>query len=903
MKFSGKLAARLLSALLAAALASCGGSSQTGAKQSDAAAQARQLVPARKDAAAQYQNAVQQLYVAYFGRPADPAGLVNFENALSAANAPTDINGLNAAYSTNAAVKTLIDSFGISNESKTLYGSGTTTDFVTKVFQNVLGRAPQSAGLGFWTDAIDSGRTSPGDAALDIMAGALNNTTPQGLLDAQLVNNRLAAASFFTGQVSAYNAAGGYAGQSAAASARAMLAAVGSSTDSATWQAAASVSAAGLLGSGPVTELLAGNTGGAGGADGGPSVARFNGPQGVVADSKGNLFVADSANYAIRKIATDGTVSTFAGAVGVAGSSDGQGTAARFGDPVAIAIDNVDNLYVADQDNHTVRKITPTGLVSTLAGKPGVAGQTDGLGGTFWAPAGVAVDRAGVVFVTDSFMVRKVDSDGTITTIAGAETHGELDGQGTAARFYYLGGIAVDANDNLYVVDSMALTIRKITADGYVSTFAGTYGQSGSTDGQGSAARFARPVGIAIDSNGNLYVTEYDNDLVRMITPGGMVTRISGLLPIAQGSADGGLAQASYKYPQGIGIDRAGNLYVADTGNNLIRKLSAGSIVSTVAGLRSLGGQSDGTGSAANFTFASSMAHDAVGNLYLVNGASIVKLTPGGTATTFVGNAGTVGYADANGTAARFNGIGGLVFDASGNLYLTDSGNNVVRMVTPDGQVSTVAGNAGALAYVNGQGSAARFGVLGGIAIDSQGNLYVADSTGSAIRKIDTRFNVSTFAGGPGHYGTSDGNVFTASFDYPSTLAMDASGNLYVSDGNSTIRVITAAGSVRTVAGVPSTNVGFADGTGTAALFGGPANMTTDAAGNVYVADTNNDAVRLVTPAGVVTTIAGFPGRAGFSTGAGANYLDHPRGLTLWGGTLYVTSGNAVAGIYNMAAP
>ncbi|MBV8634438.1 MAG: DUF4214 domain-containing protein [Burkholderiaceae bacterium] len=219
MQFSRTLAARLLAVSLAAALASCGGTSQSGPEQSGASAQDKRLAPSRKDAAAQYQNAVQQLYVAYFGRPADPIGLVNFENALLAANAPTDINGLNAAYSTNAAVKTLIDSFGTSNESKTLYGSGTTTDFVIKVFQNVLGRVPQSAGLSFWTNAIDSGKTSPGDAALSIMAGALGNTTTQGLLDAQLVNNRLAAASFFTSQVSAYNATGGYAGQSAAASA------------------------------------------------------------------------------------------------------------------------------------------------------------------------------------------------------------------------------------------------------------------------------------------------------------------------------------------------------------------------------------------------------------------------------------------------------------------------------------------------------------------------------------------------------------------------------------------------------------------------------------------------------------------------------------------------------------
>jgi hypothetical protein len=219
-------------------LAGCGGTSQTSNDQS-MTAQSKQLLRSQKAVAADYATAVQELYVAYFGRPADPTGLTNFENALLAAGAPTNIQGIVNAYSSNPALQSLINSFGTSKESQNLYGSGNATTFVTTVFQNVLGRTPQQQGLSFWVDAISSGTLTQGNAALSIMAGALTNTSAQGLIDAQLVSNRLSIASFFTAQVSSQNAVSFYSGSTAAASARTMLSGVSSTTVISAYEATA----------------------------------------------------------------------------------------------------------------------------------------------------------------------------------------------------------------------------------------------------------------------------------------------------------------------------------------------------------------------------------------------------------------------------------------------------------------------------------------------------------------------------------------------------------------------------------------------------------------------------------------------------------------------------------------
>jgi hypothetical protein len=225
----------LFIAVCALALTACGGDSSQSAQL--LAAQSKQLHRSEKVVASSYDQSVQALYVAYFGRPADPNGLVNFENELAAANAPTDIAGLVQAYATNPQVTALVNSFETSAESNALYGSATTTAFVTSIFQNVLGRPPAAQGLAFWVNAIDSGSLTQGDAALSIMAGAMSNTTPQGLLDAQLINNRLAVADYFTSQLTTQNIVSSYSGHNAASIGRLMLNAVSASTSVADFEA------------------------------------------------------------------------------------------------------------------------------------------------------------------------------------------------------------------------------------------------------------------------------------------------------------------------------------------------------------------------------------------------------------------------------------------------------------------------------------------------------------------------------------------------------------------------------------------------------------------------------------------------------------------------------------------
>ncbi len=233
--------------LVLAALAGCGGEHV----DQNAPMEAKRILPQRKTTASDYRDLVQDLYVAYFGRPADPGGLSNFEAALQAAGAPTNLQGLVAAYATNGNVKSLVDSFGSSKEAQNLYGSTSTSGFVTAVFQNVLGRAPQESGLTFWSNAIASSSVTSGNAALSIMAGAEVNTTAQGLLDAQLIANRIAVADSFTTQVTTQNALAVYSGSAAAATGRAMLAEVGATTADAEFASTVSATVAALVNTTP----------------------------------------------------------------------------------------------------------------------------------------------------------------------------------------------------------------------------------------------------------------------------------------------------------------------------------------------------------------------------------------------------------------------------------------------------------------------------------------------------------------------------------------------------------------------------------------------------------------------------------------------------------------------------
>lgn len=594
-------------------------------------------------------------------------------------------------------------------------------------------------------------------------------------------------------------------------------------------------------------------------AEGAGSVAQFSAPRGVAVDSAGNLYVADSTNHTIRKITAQGVVSTLAGTAGSSGRSDGVGAAARFNEPFAVAVDSAGTVFVADTNNSAIRKITPTGTVTTLAGGSG-SGSADGTGtaARFHEPRGIAIDSAGTLYVADyeNQLVRKVTSEGIVTTLAGgADVTGSTDGQGTAARFMSLQGIAVDSAGNVYVTEAGNRDVRKISPTGLVTTL---------TTGRDS---FGTPRGIAVDASGNLYVGDYSAHVVLKVTSGGTVSTYAGTRNLS-GSTDGASTSALFYGASGVAIDSANHLYVADTLNNTVRKISPSGVVTTLAGQAGRTSSVDGNATSARFEDPYAVAVDGSGNVYVADATdhSIRKITSTGTVSTFAGQGGSYGSTDGAGSAARFKAPLGIAADSAGNVYVADTGNATVRKITAEGVVTTLAGSAGQSGSTDGAAAMARFSSPYGVAVDGAGAVYVVESS-AVVRKIAADGMVSTLAGAAGTNGFTDATGTAARFSVPFDIAVDGSGNLYVSDhGNHAIRKISSAGVVTTLAG--SGSAGRTDGTGSAASFKFPSGLGADSAGNVYVADTDNQVIRKISTAGVVTTIGGT-GSLGSADGIG----------------------------------
>jgi len=428
----------------------------------------------------------------------------------------------------------------------------------------------------------------------------------------------------------------------------------------------------------------------------------------VVTDPGGNLYVGDFMNGTIRKITPAGAVSTFAGLAGDQALKDGVGSEARFGIPGGMAMDAAGNLYVADED--TIRKVTPDAAVTTLAGSDPGLGIADGTGraALFSGPDGIVVDNAGSIFVAEyeSNTIRKVTPAGVVTTLAGSAQFndvgvaigGSADGAGSAARFNSPRGAALDKAGNLYVADAGNHTIRKLTPADIVTTVAGSPGVAGSADGTGSAAQFNTLRGLAVDPAGNIYVTDLDDATIRKVTPAGVVTTLAGLAGLS-GSDDGTNSDARFYKPIGIAVDGAGNLFVADSGNQTIRKITSAGVVTTLAGLAgSTYGPPDGIGINARFESPQGLAVDASGNLFVTEALGrIRKVTPDGVVTTIAG-AMAFGSEDGIGNAARFVDPVGIAVDRLGNIYIADTGNNLIRKGYP------VAGLATPPIIVNGIG-------------------------------------------------------------------------------------------------------------------------------------------------------------------------------------------------------
>ena len=314
---------------------------------------------------------------------------------------------------------------------------------------------------------------------------------------------------------------------------------------------------------------LAGMPGRFGIVDGAGNAARFSSPFGVAVTGAGDVYVADTYNQTIRKISPSGEVVTLAGSPGISGSADGKGLVARFGSPRGVAVDHTGNIYVADTNNHTIRKVSLDGMVTTLAGCPGYSGSADGMGGDarFYSPNGVAADADGNVYVADTYnqTIRK------ISTVAGSHrSAGFADGMGGSARFVYPLGVAIDGQGAMYVADSGNKTIRRIAPNGLVTTLAGSPGAYGNSDGPSREARFGNPRGVAVDGSGNVYVADTYNQTIRKVTPAGEVSTFAASPPDSRQIG----AESKVQYPCGVAVDGRGSVYVADIHNKTIRKIT-----------------------------------------------------------------------------------------------------------------------------------------------------------------------------------------------------------------------------------------------------------------------------------------------------------------------------------------
>jgi hypothetical protein len=580
---------------------------------------------------------------------------------------------------------------------------------------------------------------------------------------------------------------------------------------------------------------FAGPLGGGGSIDGNGTNARLN-SGGLARDRAGNLFMADTGANVIRRITPAGEVTTFAGLAGVTGFVNGTDSTARFNRPVGLAIDANDNLLVADTSNGVIRKVTPAGVVTTFAGSA--------MYNPFSFPEGVAVDRSnGTVYVADTLnhVIRKV-VNGTISVLAGTSgSSGNVNGTGSAARFNEPRGIAVDTNGDIYVGDSANSIIRKITPAGLVTTASGP--GHNFQDGFFSSARFNTPKQMAFAANRDLFIADQDNGRIRKLSGGYVST--AGML----------------EFPTGVTADEAGGAFAVSLFG--IRHVTGGNTNSFV-GLGETGGYADGTGSAARFKGPYDADTDSLGNVYVAdaNNCTIRKITPAGVVTTYAGTPGQCTSIDGIASVARISGsLYGVDMDDNGNLYIAEGWSHLIRKVAPDGTVTTIAGTANQSGHVNAVGSAARFNVPYDVVVAPTGDLYVADAYNQVIRKIAPDGTVTTLAGSPGQSGTVNGTGAAARFYFPSSITY-AGGELFVTQPTvAGVRRVTLSGEV--------TSVTDLCGGGAWSI---PWGITADAAGTLYVSDFGNASVRKITRSGLnfcVTHIGGQAGQRGSEDGTG----------------------------------
>ena len=630
----------------------------------------------------------------------------------------------------------------------------------------------------------------------------------------------------------------------------------------------------------------------------------------MAVDGNGNLYIADRANHRIRKVSLLGLVTTVAGTGDLGSSGDGgPATCAHLFSPFGVAVDANGNLYIADFGNNRIRKVSPSGIITTVVGTGtyGYGGDGGPATSAFLSdPIDVAVDNNGNLYIADrgNHRIRKVNTSGVITTVAGTGTYG-YSGDGGPATLAQLNtpyNVAVDASGNIYISDSNNRRIRKVDTAGIITTTAGTGTQGYSGDGgPATSAQLGYPHSLLVDGSGNLYFDDYYNHCMRKVSPSGIITTVAGTGDPGY-SGDGGPAtSAQLYYPFGIAKDGSGNLYVGDNSNNRVRKIDTSGIITLFAGNGSNGsGGFNGDGESAitaQLSEPSGVAVDSDGNLYIADRANhrIRKVNTSRAITTVAGT-GVGGYGgDGNmSIAAQLNNPTGVVIDGSGNLYIADRDNHRIRKVNSSGVITTVVGNGnGGYSGDNGLATNAQLNSPTGIAVDGGGNLYIADRANHRIRKVSTSGIIITVAGIGSNGYSGDGNLATtARLNNPTGLVVDARGNLYIADqSNYCVRKVNPAGVITTVAGTGTQGYSNDGISATSAQLSSPTGVTVDARGNLYIVESYYHRIRKVNTSGIITTVAGSSNGCdrGDCGPAIAARLKSPFGITITDdGNLYI---------------
>ncbi len=643
--------------------------------------------------------------------------------------------------------------------------------------------------------------------------------------------------------------------------------------------------------SGVIDTIAGGNT-----QDGGPATgAILNQPFSVAVSIDGTVYIADAANDRIRRVTPSGMISTVAGNGSSGFSGDaGPATQAQLNNPKSVAIAPDGTLYIADAGNNRIRRVGPAGTISTLAGNGSNGFSGDGgpaANARLNQPNGVTVSADGTVFVADlgNNRIRRVGTDGTISTVG---------------SFFNPNCVAAGVDGSVYVCTRFPSQISLIAADGTVSTVAGNGSSGYSGDGGlAASAQLNQPLGVAVGENGTLYIADTINNRIRLVRADGTISSIAGAGSSGFSGDDGPAVSAQLSSPVGVALAVDGSVYVADLGNHRIRLVGTSGGISTVAGGASPTEFTGDGGPAlgAQLNTPSSIAVAGDGTLYVADTdkSRIRRIDPNGMITTVAGT-GSNGFSGDGGpaTSAQLYYPRGVALAPDGSLLIADTNNSRIRRLDPDGTISTVVGTGGLGAGGEGDGGPATDAILGrpyGIAVAADGTIYIADAYSYKVRRVAPDGTISTVAGDPGRW-----------LNIPHAVAVGIDGTVFIADLDR-IRRINGDGSISVVAG-DQAGFGGDGGPAVSARLSSPYGLAVGMDGTLYIADTLNQRIRRIDSDGNIWTVAG-DGAMGFSGDGGpaaSAEFRTPSGVAVSAdGTLYIadTNNNRIRRVTSPAIP